>query len=69
MYCLVHSFELGLNWGGPSANVLKNWGGGPPPGPYGWYAYVPKDNVLIGQIGLFGLIGTNIHISNFELPL
>ena len=36
MYCLVHSFELELNWGGgPSANVFKNWGGGGGPPRHG----------------------------------
>ena len=38
MHCLVHSFELGLNWG-PSANDFKKTGGPGPPGPYGRYAY------------------------------
>ena len=30
MYCLVHSFELGLNWG-PVCKCFKNWGGGAGP--------------------------------------
>ena len=30
MYCLVHSFELGLNWGGGVCKCLKKlWGLGP----------------------------------------
>ena len=31
MYCLVHSFELGLNWGDRLQMFSKTGGAGPPP--------------------------------------